>query len=107
MAGRALRPIRQMADQAREITSESLGKRLPNPNPHDELGQLATVFNETLQRLESSFEAHSRAEGGAGLGLALAKLFVEQNGGSIGLASKPGPGSRFQIRLSLPEAAVS
>ena len=44
-----------MAEQARKITSESLGERLPNPNPHDELGQLASVFNETLHRLENSF----------------------------------------------------
>ena len=60
MAGRTLKPISEMADQAREITSESLGKRLPNPNPYDELGQLATVFNATLHRLENSFEALKR-----------------------------------------------
>jgi signal transduction histidine kinase len=28
---------------------------LPNPNPNDELGRLATVFNDTLARLEASF----------------------------------------------------
>jgi heavy metal sensor kinase len=60
MAGRALRPVAEMAAQARQITSESLGKRLPNPNPHDELGQLAGVFNETLQRLETSFDSLKR-----------------------------------------------
>lgn len=60
MAGRALRPIAEMTEQARLITSESLGQRLPHPNPHDELGQLATVFNETLERLERSFEALRR-----------------------------------------------
>ena len=60
MAGRALRPVGDMAAEARQITSESLGKRLPNPNPHDELGQLATVFNDTLQRLETSFESLKR-----------------------------------------------
>lgn len=57
MAGRTLKPIGAMGEQARQITFESLGRRLPNPNPHDELGQLATVFNETLQRLQDSFEA--------------------------------------------------
>jgi heavy metal sensor kinase len=57
MAGRTLRPISAMTEKARQITSESLGQRLPNPNPHDELGQLATVFNQTLQRLQDSFEA--------------------------------------------------
>jgi len=60
MAGRTLKPVGAMAEQARQITSESLSQRLPNPNPHDELGQLATVFNQTLQRLENSFESLKR-----------------------------------------------
>src|SRR5204863_5822524 len=55
VATRSLRPLDAMARQARRITSESLSKRLPNPNPSDELGRLATVFNETLARLEASF----------------------------------------------------
>jgi heavy metal sensor kinase len=55
IAGRSLAPVAAMAEQARKITSESLSERLPNPNPHDELGQLAGVFNQTLQRLEASF----------------------------------------------------
>lgn len=57
MAGRTLKPVGAMVEQARQITSESLNRRLPNPNPHDELGQLATVFNQTLQRLQDSFDA--------------------------------------------------
>lgn len=60
MAGRALGPVVAMAEQARRITSDSLSRRLPNPNPHDEIGQLASVFNETLARLEGSFEALRR-----------------------------------------------
>ena len=55
VATRSLAPLDAMARQARRITSESLSKRLPNPNPNDELGRLATVFNETLARLEGSF----------------------------------------------------
>ena len=55
VAARSLAPLDAMARQARRITSESLSKRLPNPNPNDELGHLATVFNETLTRLEASF----------------------------------------------------
>lgn len=55
VATRSLAPLDAMARQARRITSESLSKRLPNPNPNDELGRLATVFNETLTRLEASF----------------------------------------------------
>ena len=55
VATRSLAPLSAMARQARRITSESLSKRLPNPNPNDELGRLASVFNETLTRLEASF----------------------------------------------------
>ncbi|HEX4696602.1 MAG TPA: ATP-binding protein [Candidatus Udaeobacter sp.] len=55
IATRSLRPLDAMARQARRISSESLSKRLPNPNPNDELGRLASVFNETLARLEASF----------------------------------------------------
>jgi heavy metal sensor kinase len=55
MARRALHPVGEMAARAKTITSKSLADRLPNPNPRDEFGQLATVFNDTLQRLENSF----------------------------------------------------
>ena len=55
VATRSLTPLDAMARQGRRITSESLSQRLPNPNPNDELGRLATVFNETLSRLEASF----------------------------------------------------
>jgi two-component system OmpR family sensor kinase len=55
IAARSLAPLNAMAREARRITSESLSKRLPNPNPNDELGRLAAVFNETLTRLEASF----------------------------------------------------
>jgi len=51
----SLSPVSQIAARARQITAESLEGRLPVPNPYDELGQLATVFNATLARLENSF----------------------------------------------------
>jgi heavy metal sensor kinase len=55
IAHRSLSPVSQIAARARQITADSLGGRLPVPNPYDELGQLATVFNATLRRLENSF----------------------------------------------------
>jgi heavy metal sensor kinase len=60
MARRALRPVSTMAEHAMTITSKSLSERLPNPNPANEFGQLATVFNDTLERLESSFDELQR-----------------------------------------------
>ncbi len=55
LARRALAPVGHMADRAHTITADRLGERLPVDDPEDEFGQLATVFNETLARLERSF----------------------------------------------------
>lgn len=60
LARRALAPIERMADRARTITAQRLSDRLPVHNPNDELGRLASVFNELLGRLESSFEQMRR-----------------------------------------------
>lgn len=56
VARRALSPIERMARRAHEINAERLSARLDVENPDDELGRLAGVFNETLARLERSFE---------------------------------------------------
>ena len=60
LARRALAPVDRMAERARLITAERLSDRLPVNHPEDELGRLATVFNETLGRLEASFEQMRR-----------------------------------------------
>ena len=55
IAGRALAPVKQMAERTRLLSAKSLSERLPVANPNDELGELAKVFNGTLQQLEGSF----------------------------------------------------
>ncbi|MHB2006576.1 MAG: sensor histidine kinase [Acidobacteriaceae bacterium] len=56
VAGQALQPVGEMAQRARKISAESLNERLTIQNPDDELGRLGLAFNETLARLEKSFE---------------------------------------------------
>jgi heavy metal sensor kinase len=60
LARRALAPIERMTTHARTITAERLHDRLPVDNPDDEMGRLAGVFNQTLGRLEQSFEQMRR-----------------------------------------------
>jgi heavy metal sensor kinase len=60
LARRALAPIEAMTVRAQTITAERLGDRLPVSNPENEMGRLATVFNETLSRLEESFNQMRR-----------------------------------------------
>ena len=60
VAGRTLAPMAQMTALARRITADSLSQRLPVRNPHDEIGTMATIFNETFTRLEQSFDSLRR-----------------------------------------------
>lgn len=57
---RSLAPIGDMTRRAARIGAARLGDRLPVGNPRDELGSLALVFNELLDRLQGAFEQQRR-----------------------------------------------
>ncbi len=57
LAGRALTPVDAMVETARRIGAEDLSRRLVTEAPDDELGRLAAVLNDMLERLERSFAA--------------------------------------------------
>jgi heavy metal sensor kinase len=87
LARRALAPVDRMAEQARSITAERLRERLPVDNPDDELGRLASVFNQTLMRLESSFDQMRRFTSDASHELRT-PLTAMRSVGEIGLRGK-------------------
>jgi signal transduction histidine kinase len=64
-----------------------------------------------LPRVFSKFEQFSRqrssGEKGAGLGLAICKGLAEMHGGSISVESRPGAGSRFEVRIPLRDARTA
>jgi signal transduction histidine kinase len=60
MAGRALRPLRAMADAAHDIGATSLHRRLALTGPNDEIMQLGNSFDALLERLEAAFDAQRR-----------------------------------------------
>lgn len=55
IARRSLAPIEAMAKQAAIIEAATLDERLPVANAHDELGQLASVINALLERVQTAF----------------------------------------------------
>jgi len=60
LARKSLAPVVAMGAHARRIGATNLHERLPVLNANDELGQLATIFNNLLNRLDQSFERQRR-----------------------------------------------
>ncbi len=60
LAGRVLRPLRQMTVAARTISAGNLHERLALTGPDDEFKQLGDTVDELLARLEASFAAQRR-----------------------------------------------
>ena len=54
LAGRVLRPVRDLTDTARDITETDLSIRIP-VDGDDELAELGRTFNQMLDRLERGF----------------------------------------------------
>jgi signal transduction histidine kinase len=60
VAGRVLRPLREMTAAAREISAEDLTRRLAVPGPDDELKDLGDTIDDLLYRLQTAFDAQRR-----------------------------------------------
>ena len=58
--GRALQPLAVITATAGRLSATTLGERLPVTDPGNELGQLATVLNAMLGRLDSAFTQQTR-----------------------------------------------
>jgi signal transduction histidine kinase len=55
LAGRALRPLRDITATARRVSGENLGERIDLVGPADELKELADTFDGMLERLDGAF----------------------------------------------------
>jgi methyl-accepting chemotaxis protein len=60
IAGRALRPVREMTAAAQRISEDSLHERLAVRGPKDELKELGDTIDGLLERLEAAFNAQRR-----------------------------------------------
>jgi heavy metal sensor kinase len=55
LARKALAPLEVLRRSTDAVTADRLDRRLPVPNPHDELGRLTRTINGMIARLERSF----------------------------------------------------
>jgi two-component system, OmpR family, sensor kinase len=61
VAGRALKPLKDVAGAADEIGRvRDFGRRLPRRNSRDEVALLSTSFNRMLEQLQDSFDSQRR-----------------------------------------------
>lgn len=60
LSNRALRPVQNITQTARAITSSDLTQRINYRGAADEVGQLAVTFDQMLNRLQASFEREHR-----------------------------------------------
>jgi len=92
IAKRALQPLEEMAQKAKRISAHNLHDRLEVDNPHDELGHMAAVFNDLLNRLEEAFRQLDSFTGDAAHELrapmaairTIGEIALRQEGGSEG-----------------------
>jgi Mg2+-importing ATPase len=104
VAGRALAPLKVLAERARRLSARSLSERLPVIDARDELGQLTGVFNEMLGRLEDSFAELKRFTADASHELRT-PLTAIRAVGEVGLRQRDAPGLRDAVGSMLEEAA--
>jgi signal transduction histidine kinase len=60
VAGRVLRPLKNITTTARRLSEENLHERIALAGPSDELKELADTFDAMLARLETAFDSQRR-----------------------------------------------
>jgi signal transduction histidine kinase/CheY-like chemotaxis protein len=68
------------------------------------IGVRADQFEHIFEKFTQADASTTRRFGGSGLGLAICRQLVDLMGGSIGVTSEPGVGSRFWFRIPLERA---
>jgi heavy metal sensor kinase len=102
LSRRALAPVDRITRAAREITAESLARRLDVPGTGDELERLSTTLNEMIARLEGSFKRVARFTADASHELRT-PLAVIRTTADVALRGSQPPG---ELRAALEQVAA-
>jgi two-component system OmpR family sensor kinase len=103
LARQSLSPVIAMTEHASRIGTTTLHERLPVPNAYDEYGQLATVINGLLSRVESAFEHQRRFMADASHELRT-PISIVRGEADIALAMAERPPEEYREALSVVRA---
>jgi len=102
LAHAALRPIDQITQAALAISrTEDLSRRLEIAGPHDEVGRLASTFNEMLSRLEALFRTQRRFIADVSHELRTPLTTVQGNVDLLGRGAADDPETRGEVLATI------
>jgi signal transduction histidine kinase len=90
-----------------EVTAALDGAEVEIAVSDDGPGMPANQLEHIFDRFTRGDAGLTQHVGGTGLGLAISRSLVELHGGTISVASKPGEGSTFRVRLPVAAAITS
>lgn len=91
LAGRALKPVKNLNAAISAISEDNLQTRLPNSEPFDEIQELTAAFNHMLDRLESSFWRQKRFSSNAAHELKTPLATIKTGIQILKLSEEPSP----------------
>ncbi len=84
-----------------KITTELINDKVKVNVIDNGIGIKDELVKKILEKLNYESEFGTKGEKGTGLGLIIAKDYIEQNGGKLGIESKVGAGSNFNFTVPL------
>lgn len=101
----ALRPVRLIQETANRIGSDNLTERIPVPDVHDEISNLARLLNRMFDRLESSFKQIRRFTAEASHELKTPLSLVRLQAEKLLVEGGLTPGQEEAVQMQLEEIA--
>jgi len=98
-------PVRLIRDTAKRIGSDNLSERIPIPDVHDEISDLARLLNEMFDRLEASFHQVRRFTSDASHELKIPLSLISLHAEKMLVDGKLPPAQREGVQVQLEEIA--